>query len=84
VTWAQAKILLMRQHRDTELRLFFAGRIADHLTDNMDAVAAHQMDPLKIISILGDPPSPDILRRILQGFVFAFALPLCPLFTTLG
>ncbi len=64
---AQAKLALMRQHRDAVLRLFLAGRIADDVSDVVEAIAAHQIAPKDCVKILSGSPTLQQLQRLLAG-----------------
>lgn len=63
----QAKLVLMRQHRDAILRLFMSGRAPDESVDNVEALAAHQIDPLLVQRVLQATPSIAQLRRVAAG-----------------
>lgn len=61
------KLQLMKQHRDAVLRLFIGGRIGNDATDNVEAIAAHQMDPMALVQMLRDNPTHKQLTRLNAG-----------------
>ena len=65
---AQAKLVLMRQHRDgVFLNLYLSGRLENELTDNVAAIAAHQMDPRQLVRVLKETPNKTQLLRLASG-----------------
>lgn len=63
----QAKVLLMRQHRDALMRLFGVGRLPNTVSDNADAIAAHDTDPKELIAAMRTAPTREKLLRLLAA-----------------